>query len=220
MVRNRENRLCSCVVPALEWWLERYVDVFVSALINALRLKELFFLIAILTKLRWKERYSLSKNEHSIIIHPFVFLNPFDSLSIIINNLNFSLFLIQTYSMAPETIFVPWQLLVTIHFHCMQDEQHEHSAKLFLLCSTEQRRYCRFEMVWGRVNDNRMFIFGWSIYFFGLSFVFKQQMTFYSKIFALNVLHKKRKEKKCSSQVLIHIYIIDKNPSDCADLTY
>jgi len=48
-------------------------------------------------------------------------------------------------------------------------------------------------------------------------------MTFYRKIFSLNLFIVLKYQMKYTSQVIIHIYITGKNPSDswkCADLTY
>ncbi len=38
-----------------------------------------------------------------------------------------------------------------------------HSSEYLPLCSAEQRRSYRSETTWGWVNDNRIFIFGWTI---------------------------------------------------------
>jgi len=38
-----------------------------------------------------------------------------------------------------------------------------HSSKYLPLCSAEERKSYRFATTWGRVNDDRIFIFGWSI---------------------------------------------------------
>ncbi len=37
------------------------------------------------------------------------------------------------------------------------------SSKYLPLCSAEQRHSYRFGSTWGRVNDDRIFIFGWTI---------------------------------------------------------
>ncbi len=38
-----------------------------------------------------------------------------------------------------------------------------HSSEYIPLCSAEQRHSYRFRTTWGRVNDDRIFIFGWTI---------------------------------------------------------
>ncbi len=38
-----------------------------------------------------------------------------------------------------------------------------HSSEYLPLCSAEQRHSYRFGTTWGRVNDDRIFIFGWTI---------------------------------------------------------
>ncbi len=38
-----------------------------------------------------------------------------------------------------------------------------HSSKYLSLCSAEQRNPYRFGTTWGGVNDDRIFIFGWTI---------------------------------------------------------
>ncbi len=38
-----------------------------------------------------------------------------------------------------------------------------HSSEYLPLCSAEQRHSCRFGTTWGWVNDDRIFIFGWTI---------------------------------------------------------
>ena len=40
---------------------------------------------------------------------------------------------------------------------------YRHSSKYLLLCSEEERNSYRFKTTWGRVNDDRMFIFGWTV---------------------------------------------------------
>ncbi len=37
------------------------------------------------------------------------------------------------------------------------------TSKYLPLCSAEQRHSCRFGTTWGWVNDDRIFIFGWTI---------------------------------------------------------
>ncbi len=54
------------------------------------------------------------------------------------------------------------QLNSTICFHIIQHSGH--SASDLLLCSPEERKSCGFGKTWGRVNDDRMFISGWTIH--------------------------------------------------------
>ncbi len=42
---------------------------------------------------------------------------------------------------------------------------YQHSSKYHLLCLTEERNSYRFGATWGWVNDDRIFIFGWVLYF-------------------------------------------------------
>ncbi len=54
------------------------------------------------------------------------------------------------------------QLDRTICFHIIQHSGH--SVSDLLLCSSEERKSCRVGTTWGRVNDDRMFISGWTIH--------------------------------------------------------
>ncbi len=49
--------------------------------------------------------------------------------------------------------------LNTIDFQCMDKK---HWGIFHLLCSAEERKSYRFGMTWGRVNDDRCFIFDWT----------------------------------------------------------
>jgi len=40
---------------------------------------------------------------------------------------------------------------------------YKHSSKYLCLCSAEQRNLYRFGTTWGGLNDDRIFIFGWTI---------------------------------------------------------
>ncbi len=42
---------------------------------------------------------------------------------------------------------------------------YQHSSKYLLLCSTKERNPYKFGRTWGWVNDDRIFIFGWTILF-------------------------------------------------------
>ncbi len=46
---------------------------------------------------------------------------------------------------------------------------YQHSSKYLLLCSTKERNPYKFGRTWGWVNDDRIFIFGWTILFTHLS---------------------------------------------------
>ncbi len=70
-------------------------------------------------------------------------------------------------------------LLFSIVFHAVHDFSHtmEFQLPIFFyisfLCSTEERNSCRFGTTWGWVNDDRIFIFGWTVPLKPLVYVFK-----------------------------------------------
>ncbi len=55
-------------------------------------------------------------------------------------------------------------LKLRVSFCCwMKPSGYEHSSNYHLLCWGEQRNSYRFRTTWGGVNDDSIFIFGWSI---------------------------------------------------------
>ncbi len=39
---------------------------------------------------------------------------------------------------------------------------YQHSSKYIIVCAAEERHWYRFGTTWGWVNDNRIYIFGWT----------------------------------------------------------
>ncbi len=72
-----------------------------------------------------------------------------------------------------QNIGISQMLSVAIDFHsifsymevngCSQLFSYQCSSKHLLLCSTEEKNSYRFGETWGWVNDDRLFIFGWTV---------------------------------------------------------
>ncbi len=79
----------------------------------------------------------------------------------------------QSSSGAPLTsivfFFLLWKSMVP-----QKQPGYKLSSKYLPLCSAEQRHSYRFRTTWGRVNDDRIFIFGWTIPLSVILCVFEQ----------------------------------------------
>ncbi len=53
-----------------------------------------------------------------------------------------------------DCLFYGSESLVPIHFSLHEKEQHEHSTKRLLLCSTEESKSYGFKIKWGWINDD------------------------------------------------------------------